>query len=83
MWQRAQNVLKDYVNVLGGFVIPEYFTLFDYYEEVKLESRKHILPLEGRIVSKEKSIELQGLKKLDLVQMAAQILVLCFHGQVN
>lgn len=59
----------------GGIVIPQDCPLFDYYEEVKLEARKHLYPLEVRVESKEKSIELRDLKKLDLIQMAGQRLL--------
>lgn len=83
IWQRAQHVLVDYVDVPGGIVAPQECTFFDYYEEVKLEARRFIFPLEGRIVSKERSSELRGLAKLDLVQMAAQRLVYRYFASMG
>lgn len=80
IFQKAQSILPDFVDVPGGVNIPCNITLFDYFEEVKLEGRKHLFSLEVRADSKEKGDGLKAMKNLDLVQLAAQRLVYRYTG---
>lgn len=70
--QRAKQLLDDIVNAPGGPVLPDVCSLLEYFEEIKLEKRAALFPLESRVEVREKALDLKNVKKLDLVQMAAE-----------
>lgn len=47
-------------------------TLMLYFEEIKLEARPHLFPLEVSLEMRTKDAGKQALKKIDTLRMAAQ-----------
>ncbi|MCO5608266.1 hypothetical protein L7F22_062472 [Adiantum nelumboides] len=72
---RANRLLVDYVDVLGGVIVPPHCTLTMYFMEVKIEARDNLFPLETSLESKFKDVDAHALKKIDALQMAAQRVV--------
>ena len=75
IYHKAKELLMDYVDVPGGIVVPVDLSLFDYYEEVKIEMRTHLFPLEIRGEPKDKKGNDKSLKKEDLILKASMRLL--------
>ena len=45
--QRARQLLDDIVNAPGGPALPDVCSLLEYFEEIKLEKRAILFPLES------------------------------------
>lgn len=75
IYLKANEVLLDFVDVPGGVILPIDFPLFDYYEEVRIEMRTHLFPLEIRGEPKEKKGNDKSLKKEDLILKASMRLL--------
>ena len=75
IYLREKEVLLEFVDVLGGVILPIDFSLFDYYEKVKIEMRTHLFPLEILGEPKEKKGNDKSLNKEDLILKASMRLL--------
>ncbi|KAI5071656.1 hypothetical protein GOP47_0013907, partial [Adiantum capillus-veneris] len=67
IYHKAKEVLIDFMDVPGGVIVPLNLSLFDFYEEVKIEMRTHFFPLEVQGEPKEKKSNDKPLKKVDMI----------------
>ncbi|KAI5055755.1 hypothetical protein GOP47_0029276 [Adiantum capillus-veneris] len=71
----GDTILKDFIDIPGGLLLPEDFTLANYYMEVKMEKRKPLFPLESRGEIREKGVLNKAQRIPELLQKAGQRLV--------
>lgn len=73
---RAEEVLKDLVEFQNATNLgPHCLSLVEFYGEIRLEKGRQLFGMVKRVEGKDKSDDLQELRKLDLIQMAAQRVV--------
>ncbi|KAI5067863.1 hypothetical protein GOP47_0016208 [Adiantum capillus-veneris] len=63
------------MDVPGGVIVPLDLSLFDFYEEVKIEMRTYLFPLEVRGEPKEKKSNDKPVKKEDMILKASMRLL--------
>lgn len=72
VYERAAQLVSDFLDVPGGTIVPHDCTLGSYFDEIKFEARPYLYPLEVSLEAKTKDVEKQALKKVDTFRMAAQ-----------
>lgn len=72
MYDRALQLVTDVLGTCEDVVLSHDCTLMFYFEEIKLEARPFLFPLEVSLEMRTKDVEKQALKKIDTLRMAAQ-----------
>ena len=65
--RKGKEVLVNYVDVLGGVVIPVNLSLSNFYKDVKIEMRTCHFPLEARWERTEKKSSDKPLNRENLI----------------
>ncbi|MCO5610107.1 hypothetical protein L7F22_064342, partial [Adiantum nelumboides] len=72
IFERATQLVADYLDVQRGAPLSHDCTFMSYFEEIKFEARPYLFPMEVSLEAKTKEVEKQALKKVDTFWMAAQ-----------
>lgn len=77
VYDRASQLVIDMLGTCGDVVLSPDNTLTLYFEEIKLEARPYLFPLEVSLVEvslemRTKDADKQALKKIDTLRIAAQ-----------
>lgn len=72
VFDRASQLVADMLGTCGDVDLSPDNTLSLYFEEIKLEARPYLFPLEVSLEMRTKDADKQALKKIDTLRMAAQ-----------
>lgn len=72
VYDRASQLVTDMLGACGNVELLPDDTLALYFEDIKLEARPYLFPLEVSLEMRTKDVDKQALKKLDTMRMAAQ-----------
>ncbi|MCO5595322.1 hypothetical protein L7F22_049363 [Adiantum nelumboides] len=78
IYDRADHVVTDFLDVLGGVDLSHDYTLGYYFDKIKHEARPYLYPKEVELEGRSKDGKKHTLKKFDILRMAAQRLAYRF-----
>ncbi|MCO5605170.1 hypothetical protein L7F22_059350 [Adiantum nelumboides] len=78
IYDRANHMVTDFLDVLGGVDLSHDCTLGFYFDEIKHEAQPYLYPKEVELEGRSKEGNKHTLKKVDVLRMAAQRLAYRF-----